>query len=121
VVGAGVGAVYAVACTIAHAYTIGWFPVGLLLAIVGLAALLAAVRLLTSDRWAALAAGGGAAVATLVFSGAGPGGSVVVPSGPLGIIWTIAVPILVVTTLAWPEPALPRGRGRFDGELDLPS
>jgi len=70
-----VGAVYGLAGTIAHSYRLGWFPLGLVLAIIGSAALLAAVRLLTADRWAALATGTGMIVATLVFSGKGPGGS----------------------------------------------
>ena len=72
-------AVYGLAGTIAHAYTLGWFPLGLVLAIIGCAALLAAVRLLTGDRWATLATGLGMMIATLVFSGRGPGGSVIVP------------------------------------------
>ncbi len=102
-----VGAVYGVAGTIAHAYTLAWFPLGLILAIIGSGALLAAVRLLTSDRWAALGTGLGLMVATLVFSGAGPGGSVVVPQTSLGVVWTIAVPLLVALVVAWPEH-LPR-------------
>ena len=107
-----VGAVYGVACTIAHAYALGPVPVGLVLAIVGVAALLAAVRLLTADRWAALAAGAGTMAATLLFSGSGPGGSVVVPSGTLGVVWTIAVPVVVAVVIAWPDlsQSAPGGR-----------
>src|SRR6476619_6185664 len=97
-----VGAVYGTAGTIAHAFTIGWFPLGLILAIIGSAALLVAVRLLTSDRWAALAAGLGMMIATLVFSGRGPGGSVIVPNSLLGIVWTIAIPLVVTVVVAWP-------------------
>ncbi|GAA3211577.1 DUF6113 family protein [Microbacterium terregens] len=103
-----VGAVYGLAGTIAHAYRLGWFPLGLVLAIIGSAALLAAVRLLTSDRWAGLAAGVGMILATLVFSGRGPGGSVIVPQTDLAVIWTFAVPILVAVAVAWPtRPATP--------------
>jgi hypothetical protein len=101
-----VGAVYGLAGTIAHAYTIGWFPLGLVLAIVGSAALLAAVRLLTADRWSALATGMGMLVATVVFSGRGPGGSVIVPQTDLAIAWTISVPILVVAVVVWPNPRI---------------
>ena len=102
-----VGAVYGLAGTIAHAYTIGWFPLGLILAIVGSAALLAAVRLLTGDRWAALATGAGMIIATLVFSGRGPGGSVIVPQTEFAVAWTIAVPVLVVFAVAWPNRLRP--------------
>ncbi|WP_169581292.1 DUF6113 family protein [Microbacterium thalassium] len=102
-----VGIVYGLAGTIAHAYELGWFPLGLVLAVVGCAALLAAVRLLTADRWAALATGLGMMASTLVFSGKGPGGSVIVPEGPLGTIWTVALPILVAVVVAWPDRIRP--------------
>jgi hypothetical protein len=98
-----VGSFYGLAGTIAHSFVIGWFPLGLVLAIVGSAALLAAVRLLTADRWAALATGIGMVGATFVFSGRGPGGSVIVPETMLGTVWTIAVPILAVIVVAWPD------------------
>jgi hypothetical protein len=103
-----VGAVYGLAGTIAQSFLLGWLPVGLVLAIVGSAALLGAVRLLTGDRWAALATGLGMMLATLIFSGRGPGGSVIVPATadgafPVGVVWTIAVPVLVAIVVAWPD------------------
>ena len=103
-----VGVAYGLAGTIAHTYTFGWLPVGLILAIIGSGALLLAVRLLTSDRWAALATGLGMMTATLVFSGRGPGGSVIVPQAAegqfdAGIVWTIAVPLMVALAVAWPD------------------
>ncbi|GAA1958869.1 DUF6113 family protein [Microbacterium deminutum] len=98
-----VGAVYGLAGTIAHSFEVGWFPLGLVLAVVGCAALLLAVRLLTGDRWAVLATGLGMVAATFVFSGRGPGGSVIVPQTTLGTVWTIAVPVLVVVAVVWPD------------------
>ena len=98
-----VGAVYGLAGTIAHTFTVGWFPLGLILAIIGTAALLLAVRLLTSDRWATLATGIGMMIATLLFSGRGPGGSVIVPDSSLGIVWTISVPILIAIVVGLPD------------------
>lgn len=98
-----VGAVYGLAGTIAHSYELGWFPLGLVLAIVGCGALLAAVRLLTGDRWAALGTGLGMMATTLVFSQKGPGGSVIVPDTPLGSVWTLALPIVVAIVVAWPD------------------
>ncbi|WP_417563660.1 DUF6113 family protein [Microbacterium sp.] len=106
-----VGAVYGVAGTISHAYRLGWFPVGLVLALVGIAALLVAMRALTSDRWTALAGGVGALAATVVFSGPGPGGSVIVPGGTLdqlagvnlGIVWAIGVALAATLVVAWPD------------------
>ncbi len=103
-----VGVFYGVAGTVAQAYMLGWFPLGLVLALIGVTALLLAVRLLTSDRWATLATAIGLMLATLVFSGAGPGGSVVVPQAPegqfnSGLLWTILVPLVSVVVIAWPE------------------
>lgn len=102
-----IGIVYGVAGTIGQAAVWGAFPLGLVVAVIGIGALLLAVRLLTEDRWATLATALGAMLATLVFSGRGPGGSVVVPApedGQLstGIIWTLAVPIIAAVVIAWP-------------------
>jgi hypothetical protein len=49
-----------------------------------------------------------ARVTTWVFSGAGPGGSVVVPAPadgefPAGVVWTLAVPLLVAVAVGWPD------------------
>ena len=103
-----VGAVYGLAGTIAQSYSVGWLPLGLVLAVIGSGALLAAVRLLTGDRWSTLIVGIGAMTATLVFSGRGPGGSVIVPQTPegtigTGVVWTIAVPVLIAIVVAWPD------------------
>ncbi|WP_194411226.1 histidinol dehydrogenase [Microbacterium cremeum] len=98
-----VGLVYGAAGTIAHGYTLGWFPLGLILAAIGCGALLLAVRLLTSDRWSTLGTGLGMILATLMFSGSGPGGSVVVPQTGMAVAWTFAVPILVALAVAWPD------------------
>lgn len=110
-----IGLVYGVAGTIGQAAMWGVIPLGLVVAVVGTGALLLAVRLLTADRWAALACGLGAMASTLVFSGRGPGGSVVVPAPPegeisTGIIWTIAVPLIVAVIVAWPAHAGTSGR-----------
>ncbi|MFT4052549.1 MAG: histidinol dehydrogenase [Microbacterium sp.] len=111
-VAAVIGFVYGTAGTIGQAAEWGVLPLGLIVAVIGVGALLAAVRLLTADRWAALGCGLGAMAATLMFSGTGPGGSVVVPApadGEIstGIIWTIAVPILTAVVIAWPNLARP--------------
>src|SRR5690606_19810370 len=89
-------------------YTLGGFPLGLVLSLIGVVALLVAVRLLTADRWATLATAIGVMVATLVFSGAGPGGSVVVPQADdgefsPGLFWTILVPLSAAIVIAWPQ------------------
>lgn len=113
-----VGVFYGVAGTVAQAYVLGWFPLGLVLAVIGVTALLLAVRLLTSDRWATLATAIGLMIATVVFSGAGPGGSVVVPQAPdgqfsSGVLWTVLVPLVSVIVIAWPETR-PRAQAASD-------
>lgn len=110
VVAGVIGLVYGVAGTIGQAAMWGYLPLGLLVAVIGVSALMLGVRLLVSDRWAALATGLGAMIATFVFSGKGPGGSIVVPApadGELstGIIWTLAVPIATAIVVGWPSLA----------------
>lgn len=103
-----IGGIYGVAGTIGQASLVLGLPLGLVIAIVGAAALVVGMRLLTADRWTGVAAGVGIMLTTLVFSGEGPGGSVVVPAPtddgqlPTGVIWTIAVPVLVALIAGWP-------------------
>jgi hypothetical protein len=96
------GAVFGVVGTVAHGATIWVVPVGILLGIIGSAALLLAIRLL-ADRWASVAAGVGITLAVIVFSGEGPGGSVIAPAGWAAVIWTVACPLVAVLVVAWPE------------------
>ncbi len=103
-----VGLVYGTAATVAHAYTVAGWPVGLVLAVVGTGALLVAFRALTGDRWTALAGGVGVILATFVFSNIGPGGSAIVAPASeatswIPVTWTVAVPIAVALVVAWPD------------------
>jgi len=103
-----IGVVYGTAATVAHAFTIGVLPVGLVLSTVGTAALLIALRQLTSNRWTALAGGLGTLLAVVVFSGVGPGGSAIVAAPTVDtewipLAWTFVVPILVALVIAWPD------------------
>lgn len=96
------GAVFGVVGTVGHAATIWGVPIGLVLGIVGSAALMLAIRLL-ADRWAAVAAGIGITLAVIVFSGEGPGGSVIAPAGIAAVVWTVACPLVAVLIVAWPD------------------
>ena len=117
-----VGAIYGIAATIAHSYTIGPVPVGMILGAIACAALLVALRALTGDRWAALAAGLGMLALLLVISQRGPGGSIIVPNTPLGNIWMYVAAGIVMLIVAWPDTsrlralsagtAAPRGEAR---------
>ncbi|MBS1673095.1 MAG: histidinol dehydrogenase [Actinobacteria bacterium] len=114
-----VGAVFGFATTITHSSSfgaVGWISaipvlgtvlgsgwVGLVLGVIACGGMLLAVRLLLHDRWAALATGLGMLAAMVIISGAGPGGSVIVPNDLLGVIWTWTVATMVVLVAAWPD------------------
>ncbi|MDI6942459.1 MULTISPECIES: histidinol dehydrogenase [Microbacterium] len=104
------GAVFGVASTIAHSFTWGAVPVGMVLAAIACGGLLTSLRLLTDDRWSALAAGIGMLGALTIYSGRGPGGSVVVPMPaegefPFGYVWTFLLAGIVLVAVAWPDMA----------------
>ncbi len=105
VAAAFVGAVYGIAATIAHSFTIGPIPVGMILGAIACAGLLVALRALTGDRWAALAAGLGMLALLLVISQRGPGGSIIVPNTALGNIWMYVAAGIVMLVVAWPDTA----------------
>lgn len=94
---------YGVAATIAHGFSIGPIPVGLIVGAIACAALMIALRTLTGDRWAAFAAGVGMIGMLLVISQRGPGGSVVVPNTALGNIWMYLAAGIVLLAVAWPD------------------
>ena len=114
------GGIFGVAGTIAHAYRWGVLPVGLILALLGCAALLVGLRLLLEERWTTWIAGLGMLGMLLLFSGKGPGGSVVVPQAqegefPYGIVWTYAVTGIVLLVGAWPDLSKLRAMGTPTG------
>ncbi|MDQ1121762.1 histidinol dehydrogenase [Microbacterium trichothecenolyticum] len=114
-----VGAFYGAAGTIAQGFRLGPVPVGLLLATIGCAALLIALRTLTGDLVNAFAGGLGISAATYVFSQPGLGGSAIVAAPTPGtewipVVWTVVGPALMVLVAFWPdfshlrhEPATP--------------
>lgn len=98
-----VGGVYGVAGTIAHSVMWGPIPIGLIVAAIACASILVAVRALTHDRGAAVAAGLGMLGMLVLISGVGPGGSVVVQDSPTGRIWTYLAAGIVLLVVAWPS------------------
>lgn len=98
-----VGGVYGVAGTIGHSLMWGPVPVGLIIGAIACAAILIAIRALTHDRGATLAAGLGMIGTLVVISGVGPGGSVVVEDTLSGRIWTYVVAGFVLLAVAWPS------------------
>ncbi|WP_298012554.1 DUF6113 family protein [uncultured Microbacterium sp.] len=95
VLGAVVGAVG----TVAHA---SLEPLGVILAVIASTALVLALRLLI-DRWASVAASVGLIGAIVLFSGPGPGGSIIAPAeDPYALVWAIAAPLLAAVIVAFP-------------------
>ncbi|MGW8484334.1 histidinol dehydrogenase [Microbacterium sp. NPDC055903] len=98
-----VGGVFGIAGTIGHSLVWGWVPVGIIVGLIACGAILIAIRSLTHDRGATLAAGLGMLGMVTVISGVGPGGSIVVENTVWGQIWIYALAGIALLTIAWPN------------------
>jgi len=101
------GILFGVLGTVAHQTTlvIGTVtvPIGLVLSLLATGTLLVGLRLVVHDRLVVLAAAIGLLATVFLLSLRSTGGSVLVPAGVLGTVWT-AVPALVAAlVLAWPR------------------
>ncbi len=105
-----VGGVFGIAGTIGHSLICLGIPVVIIVGAIACGAILIAIRTLTHDRGATLAAGLGMLGMVTVISGAGPGGSVIVENTVWGQIWLYVLAGLVLLTIAWPR--LPSSAGR---------
>ena len=107
VVGLSVGAAFGVLGTIAHQATLPLgqmtIPVGLILALLGAGALLVGLRLVLGDRLVVLLCAIGLLGTIFLLSLRGTGGSVLVPAGPPGTLWTIVPALVAALVLAWPK------------------
>lgn len=115
-----VGGVYGVAGTIGHSLMWGPIPLGIIVGTIACAAILIAIRALTHDRGATLAAGLGMLGMLVLISGVGPGGSVVVEDTIAGRIWIYLVAGLVLLTVAWPSLSHPPVRTATAGRAVEP-
>lgn len=102
-----VGVVYGTVATVGHrhAWQIGdvSIPWGLVAGLVGVAALLIGIRMVAGGRAAAIGASVGVVAAVALLSLPGPGGSVLVASGIVGTIWSVAPALIAVLVVAWPS------------------
>ncbi|WP_354498179.1 hypothetical protein [Mycetocola sp. 2940] len=108
-----VGAIYGTIGTVAsqNVLRIGEvvLPVGLILSLVGVLALLIGFRLLFEDRLPVLCAAIGMVGMIALFSVASAGGSVLIPQGLLGLVWTVVPVLLATIVVGWPRmPQRPR-------------
>ncbi|HET6826037.1 MAG TPA: hypothetical protein VFH64_08945 [Amnibacterium sp.] len=96
-------------------------PYGLVLALAMVAAVLLALRVAFGTRLYAAAAGVGVVAAVVIFGRPGPGGSDVIPSGPVGLVWWIAPPVMTLLVVAIPARRRPAHSPGADGILDVPA
>ncbi|TFB89771.1 hypothetical protein E3O10_08210 [Cryobacterium luteum] len=107
------GIFFGVLGTIAHQATLTLFgvalPIGLTIAFIGIGALLLGLRLVVRDRFVVGLAAAGLLLTIFVLSLRGSGGSVLVPAGLPGTLWTVVPALIAAFVLAWPKLP-PRGR-----------
>lgn len=101
----GVG--FAALGTIAHQATIVLgtveLPVGLIIALLAACSLLLGLRLVLRDRLVVGLCAAGMLGTIFVMSLRGTGGSVLVPEGVLGTVWTLGPAVVAALVLAWPQ------------------
>ncbi len=102
---AGIG--FGVLGTIAHQATVmlgaATLPIGLILALCGATALLVGARLISGDRLVVLGCALGLLGTIFVLSLRSAGGSVLIPSGLPGTLWTVAPALIAAVVLGWPK------------------
>ncbi|TFC91029.1 MULTISPECIES: hypothetical protein [Cryobacterium] len=106
------GAGFGVLGTIAHQATLPigpvTVPIGLILALAGVTALLAGLRLVLGDRMIVVFCAIGLLGTIFILSLRSAGGSVLVPEGLPGMVWTVGPTLVATIVLAWPRiPARP--------------
>lgn len=101
------GSLFGVLGTVAHQTTVELgpltIPIGLILALVASGTLLLGLRLVVRDRLVVLAAGIGLLGTVFLLSLRSTGGSVLVPAGVLGTVWTMAPALFAALVIAWPR------------------
>jgi len=101
------GSLFGVLGTVAHQTTFALgaltVPIGLVLALLASGTLLLGLRLVVRDRLVVLAAAIGLLGTVFLLSLRSTGGSVLVPAGVLGTVWTMAPALFAALVIAWPR------------------
>ncbi|WP_143034075.1 hypothetical protein [Paramicrobacterium humi] len=101
------GLVYGTVGTVAHPAKVTLLgvpiPYGLVLALLGVLALLLGLRLVLADRLPVLSAAVGLVGIVVLFSFRSVGGSVLIAQGIVGMVWLFVVPLVAALVLAWPR------------------
>jgi len=107
-----IGVIYGAVATVGHGQSIRVgevvLPWGLVLALIGVFALLLGIRLVAGGRWVAAAAGVGIVAIVALLTLPGPGGSVLVTGDLVGTIWAVGPALIAVLVVAWPRLPAPR-------------
>jgi N-acetyl-1-D-myo-inositol-2-amino-2-deoxy-alpha-D-glucopyranoside deacetylase len=112
VVGIGVGAMLTVAHQASAVVAGITVPYGLIAGIVIFASLLTGLRLIFGTRLIAGTCALGILIAVGVLSLQSGGGSILVPAGPAGYVWTAAPTVIALVVLGWPQLP-PRGHDKI--------
>jgi len=107
VMGLAAGVLFGVLGTVAHQTTVELasvtIPIGLALSVLATGSLLLGLRLVVGDRLVVGAAALGLLATVFLLSLRSTGGSVLVPQGVLGTVWTIVPALVAVLVIAWPR------------------
>ncbi|MCW4386498.1 DUF6113 family protein [Salinibacterium sp. SYSU T00001] len=121
-----IGALVGVLLTINHQHRVAIadasVPVGLIGALLVVAALLVGMRLVFSSRLIAFATALGIVGASAILAQEGPGGSVLVPANLEGVLWAYGPLVIALLVLAWPRlPESRKGRMEVQPRQEGPS
>lgn len=101
------GILFGVLGTVAHQNTLSvgsaTLPVGLVLSLLATGTLMVGLRLVVHDRLVVLAAAIGLVGTIFLLSLRSTGGSVLVPAGVPGTVWTMVPALIAALVLAWPR------------------
>lgn len=104
---AAVGVAFGVLGTIGHQSTLSigsaLIPVGLFLSLTAVTALLVGIRMILGDRLIVLACALGMLAAIFVLSLRSTGGSVLIPAGLPGTVWSVAPTLVAAVAVGWPK------------------
>lgn len=101
------GVSFGVLGTIAHQATVVLgavtLPIGLVLALAAVGALLVGLRLVQGDRLIVLVCAVGLLATIFVLSLRSTGGSVLIPEGLPGTLWSVVPTLIAIFVVAWPK------------------
>lgn len=79
-------------------------PWGIIVALLGTAALLIGARLLAHGRSPVIWLAAGVVASVMVLALPGPGGSVLIPDSLAGLVWSLAPSFIAILVVLWPAP-----------------